>query len=119
MTRAEIENSLNELNHLVLNGRMMDAFEKYYHEDVAMQENQLPPTLSKAANRRRELEFLDNITEFRGAEVKGIGVGDQISFVVWKYDYTHREWGVRNYSQVSVQEWKDGKIIKETFVYNN
>ena len=119
MTRLEIETSLNELNGFVLNGRMMDAFEKYYHDDVIMQENHLTPTFSKVANRQRELEFLGNIIEFRGAEVKGMGVGDSISFVIWKYDYIHKQWGVRDYTQVSIQEWKDGKIIKETFVYAN
>lgn len=119
MTRLEIEQALQEINSLVLDGRMMDAFEKYYHEDVEMQENQMPPTISKTANRQRELEFLNNIIEFRGAEVKGFGVGDSFSFVIWKYDYTHKQWGVRDYTQVSIQEWKDRKIIKETFIYNN
>jgi hypothetical protein len=119
MTRLEIENSLNELNSLVLTGKMMDAFERFYHDDVVMQENHLTPTISKNANRQRELEFLDNVTEFRGAEVKGMGIGDSISFVIWKYDFTHKDWGVRDYTQVSIQEWKEGKIIKETFVYAN
>jgi hypothetical protein len=97
----------------------MDAFEKFYHDEVAMQENSLAPTVTKAANRQRELEFLNNIIDFREAKVKGMGIGDNISFVIWKYDYTHKEWGVRDYMQVSIQEWKDGKIIKETFVYAN
>ena len=119
MTRTAIENALHDLNAMVLEGKMLDAFEKYYHEDVAMQENHLPPTFSKNANRVRELEFLGNITEFRGAEVKSIAVGDNISYVTWNYDYTHKEWGVRQYAQVSVQQWKDGKIIHEQFIYTN
>ena len=119
MKRTEIENSLNELNSLVLAGRTMDAFEKYYHPDVVMQENEFPPVISKDANRQRELEFLANLTDFRKAEVKGIGIGDGISFVIWNYDYTHKEWGVKNYSQVSIQQWKDGKIIREQFIYTN
>jgi hypothetical protein len=117
MTRTEIESSLQELNGLVLQGRMMDAFEKFYHEDVSMQENELAPTVSKKLNRQRELEFYDAVTEFRGARVEGLGVGDNISFVIWHYDYTHKDWGVKNYSQVSIQEWKDGQIIREKFVY--
>lgn len=119
MSRVEIENSVQQLNNMVLSGNLLEAFENYYHDDVSMQENDLPPTVSKEANRQRELEFLNNITEFRGAEVKGVGIGDNISFVLWDYDYTHKEWGVRNYSQISIQEWKDGKIIKEKFVYTN
>jgi hypothetical protein len=119
MNRTEIENSLNELNNLVISGKLLEAFDKYYHEDVSMQENNLPPVVSKEANRQREIEFLNNIKEFRGAEVKGLGVGDDISFVIWNYDYTHNQWGERNYSQVSIQEWKDGKIINEKFIYSN
>jgi hypothetical protein len=119
MTRLEIESSLNELNGLVLAGKAMEAFDKFYHDDVEMQENTLPPTRSKTANRQRELEFFANVTEFRGAVVKGMGIGDDISFVIWKYDFTHRHWGVRDYTQVSIQQWKEGKIIKETFVYAN
>jgi hypothetical protein len=119
MTRQEIETSLNHLNRLVVEGKMMDAFEKYYHDDVVMQDNDLPPTVTKNANRKRELEFLNNISDFRSAQVKGLGVGDGISFVIWEYDYTHKEWGLKNYTQVSVQEWKDGKIINEKFIYSN
>lgn len=119
MNRTEIERSLNDLNTLVLKGKMLDAFDKYYHDDVIMQDNNLPATISKAENRKREIEFLDNIVEFRGAKVKGMAVGDAISFVIWEYDYTHKEWGVRNYSQVSIQQWKDGKIINEQFIYSN
>ena len=117
MKRTEIENSLKDLNGLVLEGRVMEAFEKYYHPDVVMQENEQPPVTSKEKNRKRELDFMDNVTDFRKAEVKGVGIGDEISFVIWHYDYTHKEWGVRNYSQVSIQQWKDGKIIREQFIY--
>lgn len=119
MNRDQIESAIRELNHMVLNGRALEAFEKFYHEQVSMQENHLPPTVSKEANRKREDAFFDNVVEFRGAEVKGLAVGDNISYVTWQYDYTHREWGVRNYTQVSVQHWQDGQIIFEQFFYNN
>jgi len=119
MTRIEIESALQEINELVLEGKLMDAFEKYYDEDVVMQENEMMPTVGKGLNRQRELKFLDDVQEFRKAAVKGIGVGDNISFVIWEYDYTHKEWGKRSYSQVSVQQWSKGKIVKEQFIYSN
>ena len=119
MNRVNIENSLKDLNSLVQEGKLMDAFEKYYHDEVVMQENANDPVVGKSANRERELQFLNNIAEFRSASVHGVGVGDEISFVIWSYDYTHKEWGVKNYTQVSVQNWKEGKIIKEQFFYGN
>jgi hypothetical protein len=119
MTRNEIELALNDLNNLVLQGRSLDAFEKYYHDDVSMQENNELPTVSKAKNHTREIDFYNNITDFRSAAIKGVGIGDDISFVIWQYDYTHKEWGERNYTQVSIQNWKEGKIVYEKFVYAN
>lgn len=119
MQRIDIENNLKDLNAMVINGQALEAFEKYYHEDVVMQENEALPTVSKAANRAREIEFFNNIISFRSAVVEGLAVGDAISYVSWAYDYTHKEWGVRNYRQVSVQQWKDGKIIHEKFIYNS
>lgn len=114
-----ISEKIKHLNQLVLDGKLMDAFELYYHDDVTMQENAMPPTIGKAANRERELTFLNSITEFRSASVIDTAVGDNVSFVTWQYDYTHKEWGVRNYQQVSVQHWKDGKIVNEQFFYAN
>lgn len=119
MDSKSIHDSLQDLNQLVISGKLLDAFDKYYHENVAMQENENPPVVGKSLNREREITFLNNIEEFRSASVEGIGTGNDISFVIWNYDYTHREWGVRKYRQVSVQFWQDGKIIKEQFFYNN
>jgi len=114
-----IKEKLAELNQLVLSGKSLEAFDKFYHKDVLMQENENAPTIGKDANRRREEEFYSLVTEFRGADVRGIAVGDNLSTVIWHYDYTHKEWGVRNYTQVSVQHWRDGLIVKEQFFYGN
>ena len=112
-----ITEKLADLNQLVISGKLLDAFEKYYHDDVEMQENENSPVRGKDANRKREQEFLSNITEFRNAAVQGVAVSNNTSFVIWSYDYTHKEWAVKNYTQVSEQTWKDNKIVKEQFFY--
>ncbi len=116
---SDLMKKINDLNGLVLQGKTLEAFEKYYHEDVVMQENEADPTVGKAANREREELFLSNLLDFRGAEVVKVTAGEGVTMVEWHYDFTHREWGVRNYTQVSVQEWKDGLIVKEKFYYHD
>lgn len=112
-------NHITNLNDLVLQGKALEAFDKYYHDDVVMQENENAPTIGKLANRKRELEFFDAITEFRSARPIRVTIGENTTMVQWQYDYTHREWGIRNYTQISVQEWRDGKIVREQFFYGN
>ena len=116
---SRILEQLNDLNSLVLSGKPLEAFEKYYHDDVVMQENNAEPTIGKDANRKREKDFFGSITDFRKAAVLHVAVNENVSFVTWQYDYTHKDWGTRNYTQVSVQQWENDKIIKEQFFYGN
>jgi hypothetical protein len=110
---------ITDLNDLVLQGKALEAFDTYYDESVIMQENENAPTVGKRANRRREEEFFSSVVEFRGAKPLKTTVGENTTMVQWHYDYTHKDWGVRNYTQVSVQEWKDGKIVREQFFYGS
>jgi hypothetical protein len=114
-----INEKINHLNQLILEGKALEGFDLYYDDEVVMQENENPATMGKEANRQREIEFFNSITEFRGAKPLDIAIGENISYVKWHYDYTHKDWGERKYTQVSVQHWKDGKIVKEQFFYGN
>ena len=106
-----------ELNKAILEGSALEAFETHYADDVVMQENDAEPTVGKDANRVRENEFFAAITEFRGAKLLSTGVGENVTFSHWYFDFTHRDWGERDYRQVAVRQWKDGKIVRETFHY--
>ena len=121
MEAVDLKTRIDDLNRLVLEGKIMDAFERYYAENVVMQENEQEPTVGKAANRAREKQFLDSLVDFRGAEVKSVAVDEErdVTMVEWFYDYTHREWGQRTYQQVSVQRWEDGQIVHERFYYGS
>jgi hypothetical protein len=114
---TDLLNKITDLNELVLQGKAMEAFDKYYHEEVVMQENESPATVGKAANKAREEAFFNNISEFRNAAVLKVTAGENTTMVEWHLDYTHKEWGIRNYTQVAVQEWENGKIKKEKFYY--
>ncbi len=115
----DLKAAFEDIKSLVFAGKAMDAFETYYADDVVMQANENPPTVGKAANRDRELDFFSKVTEFRGLELKAVAFGEDIIFAEWLADYTHAEWGSRTYHQVSVQRWKDGKVVHERFYYGS
>ena len=110
---------INELNNMILQGKALEAFDKYYHEDITMQENSNPPRKGKVANRQHEEAFFGAITEFRGAQPLKVTAGENTTMVEWYFDFTHKDWGIKKYNQVAVQEWKDGLIINERFYYGS
>lgn len=120
LNTESLQEQVNNLNDMILQGNILEAFEKFYAEDVVMQENEMEPTYGKSACRENEKAFVESITEFRGARVLSVKVMDQITAVEWEFDFTHAQWGVRNYRQLAIQRWNDkGQIINEKFYYSN
>ncbi len=59
----------------------------------------------KVTNRKREEDFFGAITEFRGAQPLKVTIGENTTMVEWHFDYTHKDWGIRNYTQAAVYDW--------------
>jgi hypothetical protein len=116
---AELKNQVNDLNQMILEGRILDAFDKYYADEVVMQDNDYPAREGKKLNREYEESFVNGLTEFRGAKVLNTLVSDDLAVTEWWFDYTHKDYGSRNYTQLAVQRWKNGQIVEEKFYYNN
>lgn len=110
---------VDELNGMILKGEILDAFEKFYADDVVMQDNDAEPRVGKDACRSYEEAFVNGLTEFRGAELKSSAVNEEdgVAFNHWFFDYTHKDWGDMTYHQVAMQHWKDGKIVREVFYH--
>jgi hypothetical protein len=118
---STIKENVQGLNEMILGGDILGAFEKYYSDDVVMQDNETDLRVGKDVCRSFEEAFVSNLTEFRGAAVKNVMVSEDagVAAVEWDFDYTHKEWGDRKYTQVCIQQWKDGQIVSEKFLYNN
>lgn len=114
---TQIETNVKELIGLVEDGKALVAFDKFYHDDLVMQENDTAPRLGKQSNREFEEWFLSNITTVREYKSVGYLVGSNVSAISWRVDIDHKEWGIVDMTEITLQEWKDGKIIKETFHY--
>jgi ketosteroid isomerase-like protein len=114
---ASIESSVKDHISLILAGKALEGLEKYYAEDAVMQENDQPPRVGKATNRAFEQDFFSKVTTVRTLANDGYVVSGNRAFVVWRVDIDHAEWGTINTTQVAIQEWKDGRIVREKFVY--
>lgn len=116
---TDLKTNVAQLNQLILDGKILDAFDKFYDDEVVMQDNDYPARVGKAVNRQYEEAFVGGLTEFRGAKVVSSIISDDLAVTEWWMDYTHKEYGTRNYTQLAVQRWKNGKIVEEKFYYNN
>lgn len=106
------------LNDTILSGQIMEAFEKFYADDVVMQENASDPFVGKAVNRDREQAFVDSVAEFHGAEILATSTAGDVSFSEWMMDITFQDGNRKKLEQVAVRRWKDGQVVSERFYYD-
>ncbi len=108
----------HELNQMVLKGQILDAFEKFYAEDVVMQENLTSPKVGKDVNRKAEQDFVGSIEQFHGAALLGNAVNGERSYSEWEFDATYKGGHRVKLTQVAVRQWKNGQIVHERFYYS-
>jgi ketosteroid isomerase-like protein len=101
-------------------GKMIDAFEKYYHQDVVMVEATGEVRKGKDYNREFEKKFLGSIKEFHGFGVNSITSNetDAVTSVESWMEVTFVDGNKVKMEQVAVQRWKGDQIIHERFYYN-
>jgi len=101
-------------------GKMLEAFEKYYHQDVVMVEATGDVRKGKDANREFEKVFLGSIKEFHGFGVNSItsNEADGITMVESWMEVTMKDDPRIKMEQVAVQHWMGDQIIHERFYYN-
>jgi len=120
MTMTKLKNNVEKLNALIKEGNILDAFEKYYGENVVIQVNGNPSTTGKEKNRKREMIFLQEIEKLNSAEIKSVtfgGAEDNVSMTEWAINIENKEGEQKTIYRVNVQHWKDDKIINEKLYF--
>jgi hypothetical protein len=105
-----------ELNEMIRQGRALEAFERFYAEDVVMVENDVAYE-GKALNRKKEQEYFASIAEVHDAGVGHTAVGDGVSFCEQWFEATFVDGRRARLEEVAVRTWRDGKVVRERFYY--
>lgn len=114
---VDVAKADKELNDLILSGSAMEAFERFYAEEVVMSDNDDEPWVGKDFNRDREKEFFASVAEVHDFSLVASVAGDDISFSEWSHDITFKNGFRARWNQATVRRWKDGKIVSERFYH--
>ena len=106
-----------ELNEMIASGQAMEAFEKFYADDVVMQENNQEARKGKDACRKYEEEFFSNVAEFHEGSLHGSAAQGDLSYSEWTFDVTFKDGSRMRNHQVAARRWKNGKVVSEQFFY--
>lgn len=113
-----VKENVNALNKMLNQGKILEAFDKFYADDIVMQENYDEPRLGRQANREYEENFVNYVEEM-SAECHFVAVDEAAGVAVteWNYDMKFKDGNAAERLQRSIQHWNDGKVVREQFLY--
>lgn len=114
-----LKERVDQLNAYIAQGKVLEAMDEFYTEDIVMQENLNPPTAGRAANIEREKQFLAQVKEFKAYNVLGVGVGEDTSFIESEMEFINTSDQHVKQTQTTVQRWKGDRIWHERFYYDS
>lgn len=108
--------AVEDILSLMGQGKLLDAFEKYYGDDVTMHDPMAGLVKGKEVNREREIAFVNAIAEVHAFEVGPVmAAGDQTSY--WnRFEFSTTDGQRVDLEQIAWQKWSDGKIVEEYFL---
>jgi len=107
-----------ELQEFISSGRILEAMDEFYAENVSMQENAGEPIVGRAKNIEREKQFLANIKDFKGYTVVSLSVGPETSAVESVMEFIDVNDRPVRLEQVAIQSWENDRIVSERFYYD-
>lgn len=115
-----LENA-QQLQQMMAENKTMEAFDKFYHDEVKVVEVPTGETRNgKEAQREAINQWYNSVEEFHDGGCNSICANEdqQTSTAETWMDITLKDGGRMKMSEVAVQKWKDGQIIEEKFYYN-
>ena len=115
---SQLNYQVEKLNKLILAGNTLPAMELYYADDVEMQENEDPPRKGKLLCLEQEREALQQVTSLQCKLLnQAIDSVAQVVFSEWEFTIVNNNNQQHILREVSVQQWNEGKIVREKFYY--
>jgi ketosteroid isomerase-like protein len=99
-------------------GRILEAIEEFYADDVVMQESNGAATVGKAANLERERAFLGSIADAR-TRALAVTVDEDQAAINWLFEFTGADGKRYRMDQVALQRWRGDRIAHERFFYDS
>ncbi len=106
------------LNDMLVRGRFLEAFDRFYHDEVVMQENSNEPTRGKKENLEREKGFFGNVEEVEESTLVSSAVSGDVSLSEWVVRLRFKDGSTHQVQQAASRRWRDGLVACERFYYD-
>jgi ketosteroid isomerase-like protein len=96
----------------------VSAIEDFYTKDASMQENGHPPRVGRDLFVAHEQKALARVAEMRTLPVDHFAIDGDTVFLHWIFDMVAKDGSIRRLDEISMQQWRGDRIVRERFYYD-
>ena len=111
----QITNQLSEMDAMVSKGQIVEAIEKFFHEEVQTQDFDGTITENKAQTVQKLSGFVGSIQNVNGITLHHSVAGDNVSMSEFTFDFDMKDGSHVLWHEIIRRIWKDGKVIGEQY----
>lgn len=111
-TQTGLRQRVDQLIDCINNGKILEAMEEFYTDDVEMRENSEPPTRGLAPNIEREKQFLSTVKEWRWTRWHAVAVNedDGVAALEYSFQFVNTDGQEITYEQATIQRCAMGRF---------
>lgn len=111
----ELKAKLTELDNLILQGKIIEAVEKFFHPTVQSMEGN-EGVISGKENKLNHLkEFFSTISNVNTIQLHSQSVGDDVTMSEFTFDLQQANGNRILWNEVLRRKWQDGQVIDERY----
>lgn len=115
----EVRDRVQELlDFLKTNPPVEQVYERFYDENVVVQENLQPPRVGRTISIERQLRMNANVKEVHDFAIGAVLVDGDRSVIEMRIEATTVDGYRLHIEELGMQTWRDGRIVHERFFYD-
>ncbi|MGI9544970.1 MAG: nuclear transport factor 2 family protein [Cyclobacteriaceae bacterium] len=116
---VNLKERVKALDQQVLEGKILEAVEAFFHPDVVTKEGNGSETHGLAEIQEKLQNFFQGISSVNEIRLHSQTVGDEVTMSEFTFDLTQTDGSPILWNEVLRRKWKDGLVINERYYTAN
>ena len=112
---VNLKERVKALDQQVLEGKILEAVDAFFHPDVSTKEGNGAETHGLAEIQEKLQNFFQGLSSVNGITLHSQTVGDDVTMSEFTFDLTQSDGSPILWNEILRRKWKDGLVIDERY----
>lgn len=114
-----MKKNLQQLDELIAAGKIIEAFDKYFHENVVTWSSKKDKTTSKEEKKNFLIDFFENMKSTEDIKFHGSVTDGSTSYSKFTFIFTNKKGEKLKWHEIIRRKWENGLVVDEYYYHED